>query len=114
MGQKKKAYSWTRVKPGNIISFKYKSKSSGKNYVQTLLVLNPKLMVTLKDGTKTKHLIGIKLEQSNKITLRLNQRQISLFEKIGDFVRTDEKNNLYALEIDKRFILNNIKGVTSL
>ena len=111
MAQKKQPYSWARVKPGNIISFKYKSKSTGKNYVQTILVLNPKLQVKLKDGSTTKHLIGIKLEQSNKIQLRLTKRQITLLEKIGEFARIDEKNNLYALEIDKRFILNDIKGV---
>ena len=111
MAQKKQPYNWARVKPGNIISFKYKSKSTGKNYVQTILVLNPKLQVKLKDGSTTKHLIGIKLEQSNKIQLRLTKRQITLLEKIGQFARIDEKNNLYALEIDKRFILNNIKGV---
>ena len=111
MAEKKQPYSWARVKPGNIISFKYKSKSSGKNYIQTILVLNPKLQVKLKDGSTTKHLIGIKLEQSNKIKLRLTKRQITLLEKIGEFVRVDEKNNLYALEIDKRFILNDIKGV---
>ena len=111
MAQKKQPYNWARVKPGNIISFKYKSKSTGKNYVQTILVLNPKLQVKLKDGSTTKHLIGIKLEQSNKIQLRLTKRQITLLEKIGPFARIDEKNNLYALEIDKRFILNDIKGV---
>ena len=111
MAQKKQPYNWARVKPGNIISFKYKSKSTGKNYVQTILVLNPKLQVKLKDGSTTKHLIGIKLEQSNKIQLRLTKRQITLLEKIGEFARIDEKNNLYALEIDKRFILNDIKGV---
>jgi hypothetical protein len=111
MAQKKQPYNWARVKPGNIISFKYKSKSTGKNYVQTILVLNPKLQVKLKDGSTTKHLIGIKLEQSNKIQLRLTKRQITLLEKIGQFARIDEKNNLYALEIDKRFILNDIKGV---
>ena len=79
--------------------------------MQTILVLNPKLQVRLKDGSTTKHLIGIKLEQSNKIQLRLTKRQITLLEKIGEFARVDEKNNLYALEIDKRFILNDIKGV---
>tara|TARA_R100001509_G_C4781109_1_gene186424 strand:+ start:254 stop:718 length:465 start_codon:yes stop_codon:yes gene_type:complete len=111
MANKKQPYSWGRVTPGDVISFKYKSKSTGRNLVQSILVLNPKLNVTLKNGKTTKHLIGIKLEESNKISLRLNQKQVMLLEKIGDFKKIDDKNNLYKLEIKKTFILNNIKGV---
>ena len=111
MANKKQPYSWGRVDPGDVISFKYKSKSTGKTRVNSILVLNPKLNVTLKDGTTTKHLIGIKLEESNKISLRLNKRQVMLLEKIGDFKKIDDKNNLYKLEIKNTFILNDIKGV---
>ena len=111
MANRKQPYNWRRVKPGDVISFKYKSKSTGKNLVQSILVLNPKLNVTLKDGKTTKHLIGIKLEESNKISLRLNQKQVKLLERIGDFKKIDKENNLYKLEIDKTFILNDIKGI---
>jgi hypothetical protein len=111
MADKKQPYNWNRVKPGDIISFRYKSKITGKARIQSVLVLNPKLNVTLKDGKKTKHLIGIKLEESNKIKLRLTSRQITLLEKIGDFKKIDEKNNLYRLDINERFIINDIKGV---
>ena len=111
MANKKQPYSWGRVNPGDVISFKYKSKSTGKNLVNSILVLNPRIPVTLKDGTSTKHLIGIKLEESNKISLRLNKRQVMLLEKIGDFKKIDDKNNLYKLEIKNTFILNDIKGV---
>ena len=111
MANKKQPYNWNKVRPGDIISFRYKSKSTGKTKVQSILVLNPKLNVTLKDGTPTKHLIGIKLEESNKIQLRLTARQTTLLEKIGNFKKIDEKNNLYKLEIDGRFIINDIRGV---
>ena len=97
MANKKQPYNWARVRSGDIISFKYKGKD-GKSFVQTILVLNPKLPVSLKDGRKTKHLIGIKLEESNKIKLRLTSRQVAILEKIGRFVRFDEENNLYKLE----------------
>ena len=111
MANKKQAYNWNRVEPGDIISFKYKSKSTGRSLVQSILVLNPRLNVTLKDGSTTKHLIGIKLEESNKISLRLTQKQVMLLEKIGDFKKIDDKNNLYKLEIKSTFILNDIKGI---
>ena len=111
MANKKKPYRWIDITPGDIISFRYKSKSSGRTLAHSILVLNPRLNVTLKDGSTTKHLIGIKLEESNKISLRLNQKQVMLLEKIGDFKKIDDKNNLYKLVIENRFILNNIKGV---
>jgi hypothetical protein len=111
VANKKQPYNWGRVTPGDVISFKYKSKSTGRNLVQSILVLNPRVNVKLKDGTSTKHLIGIKLEESNKISLRLTARQVMLLEKIGDFKKINEENNLYKLEIDRRFILNDIKGI---
>ncbi len=108
---KKQAYNWGKVTAGDIISFRYKPKSENPPKVQTILVLNPRLDVTLKDGTAVKHLIGIKLEESNKISLRLTSKQVMLLEKIGDFKKIDDKNNLYKLEIKSQFITNNIKGV---
>ena len=111
MANRKQPYSWGRVKPGDVISFKYKSKSTGKTFVQSILVLNPRLNVTLKDGKTTKHLIGIKLEESNKISLRLTTRQVTLLEQIGNFKKIDDKNNLYKLEIDNRFVVNDTKGI---
>ncbi len=111
MANKKQPYNWNRVKPGDIISFKYKSKSTGRNLVNSILVLNPRLNVTLKDGTATRHLIGIKLEESNKISIRLTKTELRILEKIGEFKEIDDKNNLYKLEIDRRFILNDIKGI---
>ena len=111
MANKKQPHNWGKVKPGDIISFRYKPKSGNSPKTQTILVLNPKLNVTLKDGKTTKQLIGIKLEESNKISLRVNKKQITLLEQIGKFVPIDTKNNLYRLNIDSTFITNDIKGV---
>ena len=76
MAQKKQPYNWNRVKPGDIISFRYKTESTGRTLTNSILVLNPKLPVQKKDGSSVFHLIGIKLEESNKISLRLNQKQL--------------------------------------
>ena len=111
MANRKQPYNWQMVKPGDIISFRYKSKSTGRTLVNSVLVLNPRLQVKLKDGTQTKHLIGIKLEESNKISLRLTQRQVILLEQIGNFIKIDDKNNLYKLEIDRKFLISDIRGI---
>ena len=111
MAQRKQPYNWNRVKPGDIISFRYKSESTGRTLVNSILVLNPKLPVQRKDGSSTFHLIGIKLEESNKINLRLNQKQINILETIGEFKPIDLKNKLYELEIKPNFIINDKKGI---
>jgi hypothetical protein len=111
MANKKQPHNWGRVKPGDIISFRYKPKSGNPPKTQTILVLNPRLSVKLKDGKNVKHLIGIKLEESNKISLRLNKKQINILEQVGDFINIDEKNNLFKLEIKPQFLTSDIKGV---
>ena len=111
MANRKQPYNWNRVKPGDIISFRYKTKSTGKVLTHSLLVLNPRIPVTLKDGTKTRHLIGIKLEESNRIELRLNRRQVDIFNKTGDLEVVNEKENIFRVKFKDRFVINEIKGV---
>ena len=79
--------------------------------MQSLLVLNPRLPVTLKDGTKTRHLIGIKLEESNRIELRFTQKQVSILNKTGDLEVVNAEQNIYRVKFKDRFLLNEIKGV---
>ena len=98
MANKKQPYNWNQVKPGDIISFRYKSKSTGRTLMQSVLVLNPRIPVTLKDGTKTKHLIGIKLEESNRIELRFNQRQVDILNKTGDLEPVNIQENIYRIK----------------
>ena len=111
MANRKLPYTWNRVRPGDIISFRYKTKSTGKVLTHSLLVLNPRIPVTLKDGTKTKHLIGIKLEESNRIELRFNQRQVNILNRTGDLISVNAKENIYRVKFKDRFIINEIKGV---
>ena len=111
MANKKQPYNWQMVMPGDIISFRYKSKSTGRTLTHSLLVLNPRIPVTLKDGTKTKHLIGIKLEESNRIELRFNQKQVNILNRTGDLISVNAKENIYRVKFKDRFIINEIKGV---
>jgi len=111
VANKKQPYNWRRVKPGDIISFRYNSKSTNRTLTHSLLVLNPRIPVTLKDGTKTKHLIGIKLEESNRIELRFNKKQVDILNKTGDLESVNAKENIYRVKFKDRFVINEIKGV---
>ena len=110
MANKKQPHSWFQVKPGDIISFRYKSKL-GEIRTHSVLVLNPRYDTVLHAGSRTRHLIGIKLEKSNRIELRLTRSKIAALEELGEFKLIDRENNLYKLEINKRLIFNEKRGV---
>ena len=103
-------YNWEKVEAGDIISFKYKSQRTGKTRIHSILVLNPAL---IRRGAKkiSTQLIGIKLEESNKIQLEITKKQIQIFELIGTFKTIDKENNLYKLDIDRTMIQNDLKGI---
>ena len=110
MANRKLPYNWEKVRAGDIISFRYKTKRTGKTKTHSILVLNPFL---LRKGQKktTSQLVGIKLEESNKIQLEITQKQITILESIGKFINIDEENNLYRLDIQKRMIQNDDRGI---
>ena len=68
----KQIYNWSRVKAGDIISFRYKGKKS-TGTLTTLLVFNPRIPYTRKDGSKTFHLVGLKLEDRGTIPMIRNK-----------------------------------------
>ena len=45
MANRKQPYSWNRVKPGDIISFRYKSKRKGTTRTHSVLVLEDILLM---------------------------------------------------------------------
>tara|TARA_R100001015_G_C4508259_1_gene80716 strand:+ start:137 stop:664 length:528 start_codon:yes stop_codon:yes gene_type:complete len=110
MAFKKKPYNWEKVSAGDIISFKYKSKKNKTKKMQTILVLNPSLIVKGQKKASTQ-LIGIKIEESNKLSLEITPKQLAILEQIGNFVAIEEENNLYRLDINDQFIQSGPKGV---
>ena len=81
----KKPYTWGKVKAGDIISFRYKSKKDNVATLDTLLVLNTNLPFKKKDGTTNFHLVGLKLESQGTIPLVKNKPAlVRIIEKIGD------------------------------
>ncbi len=111
MAKQKQPYNWGRVRPGDIISFRYKPKSGEPSKLQTLLVLNPRMPVIRKDRTQTKHLIGIKLEEKNQIELKMTDKRIGVLEQVGAFETIDVEHGIYRIKFKDRFVINDIKGV---
>ena len=92
-------YTWSKVVPGDIISFRYKGKKT-VGTLTTLLVLNPKLPNTKKDGTKNFHLVGLKLEERGVIpTIRNKPRLVQIFEKIGSIEVVSGDDEIYRVQI---------------
>jgi len=112
----KQLYNWGNVIAGDIISFRYKGKQRTPT-LTTLLVLNPKMPITRKDGTKNFHLIGLKLEEQGTIPLIRNKPLlVDLLEKIGEIEVVDDVNGIFRVIIEgtgprgaTKRIYNNIK-----
>ena len=90
----KQVYTWGKVKPGDIISFRYKGKNStGK--LTTILVLNPKIQLHKERGKTDFYLVGLKLESQGVIPHIRNKREmVELLERIGELQVVDAKNEI--------------------
>lgn len=96
----KKIYNWSKVSAGDIISFRYKGKTSESQEIQTLLVFNPRLPIKRKDNTTNFHLVGLKLEQQGNIPIIRNKPVlVQLLESIGDVEVVHEEDEIYRVII---------------
>jgi|TARA_Y100000310_G_scaffold272534_1_gene287564 hypothetical protein len=94
----KQIYTWSKVRAGDIVSFRYKGKGT-VGYLNTVLVLNPRMPYIRKDKTKTFHLIGLKLESRGNIpTIRNKPKLVELLERIGT-VQIISEDGIYRVEI---------------
>ncbi len=95
----KQIYTWGKVEAGDIISFRYKGKKP-TGTLTTVLVFNPKLPYTKKDGTKTFHLVGLKLEDRGTVPIIKNKPMlIQLLERVGNIEVVSGEDEIYRVEI---------------
>ena len=106
----KQIIKWAQVQPGDIISFRYRSENSKRTLMQTVLVLNPKINVKLKNGTQKIQMVGLKLEESNKSSIALKGKR-KLLETVGQLHLIDEENRIYKVQIKPQDVISNVKGV---
>ena len=90
-------YSWSRVKRGDIISFRYKNKE-GRTLRRTILVLEPKLSNTAKNPSSKFLMHGIQLEVSNKTVTAPNVIQ-NILESAGDVDVVDIDKEVYRVDL---------------
>ena len=96
----KKIYNWAKVKAGDIISFRYKGKKP-TGTLTTLLVFNPKIPYTRKDGSKTFHLVGLKLEDRGTIPIIKNKPLlVQLLERVGEIKVVSGDDQIYRIVIE--------------
>tara|TARA_B100001778_G_C18593724_1_gene633541 strand:+ start:686 stop:1126 length:441 start_codon:yes stop_codon:yes gene_type:complete len=89
-------YSWTKVSPGDIVSFVYENKD-GRKLRRTILVLDPKLLNRAKNPSSKYLVHGIQLEVSNQPTLI---QMKALLEQAGTTEIVDEKKKIYRVQLD--------------
>ena len=112
MAFKKQSYSWKKVRPGDIISFSYKSiRKNSQKRLYCILVLNPKIVHVGKEGDNNFHLSGIKLKQNNKPVLRMTKNITRLFETVGKLEAVDFEDDIFRLDINKNLLISEVKGI---
>jgi hypothetical protein len=95
----KQIYNWGKVEAGDIISFRYKGNKPAST-LTTLLVMNPKMPYTKKDGTKTFHLIGLKLEERGSVpTIKSKPKLVQLLEGLGEIKVVSSDDEIYRVEV---------------
>ena len=95
----KQIYTWSKVRAGDIISFRYKGKNT-TGLLQTLLVFNPKLPYVKKDGSKSFHLVGLKLESRGNIpTIRSKPILVQLLEEVGGIEVVSGDDEIFRVSI---------------
>ena len=104
-------YSWSRVKRGDIISFRYKNKE-GRTLRRTILVLEPKLSNTAKNPSSKFLMHGIQLEISNRSVNAPNVIQ-NILESAGVVDVVDEDKEVYRVDLEKstKAIYSNLKSL---
>ena len=95
----KQVYNWGKVTAGDIISFRYKGKQSTAT-LTTILVLNPRILYTRKDKTKTFHLVGLKLEALGNVpTIKAKPMLVQLLERVGDIQVVSGDDEIYRIQV---------------
>ena len=95
----KQIYTWGKVKAGDIISFRYQSKSG--NRLSTIVVLNPRVQLYKETGNSDLYLVGLKLEsQGNVPHIRNKNEMVELLNRIGTLQVVDSENEIYRLNME--------------
>ena len=91
--------SWSRIVPGDIITFNYKSKGTTKQRLQTILVLNPKWYIVV-EGQRVFQMIGLKLAEQRVRTIKEASKVVTdIFNKLGTLEVIDEKKDVYRVRM---------------
>ena len=98
--------NWSKVEPGDIVSFKYQSvvDLSKQAKTSTILVLNTRFQKKLKSGDITHYLNGMKLEGSNISVFGNRDGAWQLLNEVGGLQIVDLKNEIYRVEINRNYI----------
>ncbi len=95
----KQIYTWSQVEAGDIISFRYKGKNP-TGTLTSLLVMNPKMPFVKKDGSRTFHLIGLKLESRGNIpSIRSKPILVQLLEQVGEIQVVSGDDQIYRISV---------------
>jgi hypothetical protein len=98
--------NWQNIDVGDIISFRYQSAVDKEKPMRThtVLVLNPKYPKVKKGGGQEWYMNGLKLEESNISVFTNKEQAWQLLDRFGEVQILDEKNEIYRVQIDPKYL----------
>tara|TARA_B100000029_G_C17142538_1_gene802974 strand:- start:71 stop:562 length:492 start_codon:yes stop_codon:yes gene_type:complete len=98
--------NWSKIEPGDIVSFKYQSvvDKSKSAKTSTILVFNVRFQKKLKNGDIGHYLTGMKLEGSNISVFGNRDSAWQLLNEVGKLEIIDLENEIYKVNIEQRYI----------
>tara|TARA_B100000965_G_C19568984_1_gene748167 strand:- start:901 stop:1368 length:468 start_codon:yes stop_codon:yes gene_type:complete len=109
--------TWSKIEPGQIVTFTYKGENNPRPIRRTVLCINPEYRYRKKNGRTTKFFIGLQINtQTSKAvlpaTLQRILNRLGGLEKEDGALGIDMKEDINKIETTK--IVQQLRGLTNL
>ena len=109
--------TWSKVEPGQIVTFTYKGENNTRPIRRTVLCINPEYRYRKKNGRTTKFFIGLQINTQTSraevpTILKRILTRLGGLEKEDGALGVDMKENITKVETSK--IVKQLRGLTNL
>ena len=107
--------TWTKIEPGQIVTFVYKAEGESRGYKRTVLCINPELKYKEKNGRTIKFFVGLQLFSQDNPNNKLRPNEIKrIMDKFGvekqdGAITVDVDKNEYMTKQETRIVVEKLK-----
>ena len=89
--------TWSKVAPGDIVTFVYKASGASRGYKRTVLCINPELRYRKKSGRTTKFFVGLQLFSQDDPNEKIRPNEL---KRIMDKLGAKKESGAIKVEVD--------------